>query len=1136
MRFRSLLTALVLGLGCTLNAQFTDDFADGDFTAGPAWDGDASLFTVVDDAGNMRLRSNSAGAATYALTTASTIATEAQWEFFVNLRFATSGSNYADVFVMSTSSDITTAANGYFVRIGGTADRVELFRSQAGVNSSLIVSTDGIVNSSTNNPFTIRVRRIGTDQWSLEYDDGATGTYVSAGTATDATFGTSTHFGIRIVQSTAASVVNNHFFDDFTVGPIPVDNTPPSLVSATATSSTAVDVRFSEAVEQSSAENIGNYALLPSTAITTATRDGGDPALVHLVLGSALANGTSYTLTANGVEDLTGNASSGTSVDFSYTETEAAEPGDVVINELMADPSPVVQLPDAEFIELFNTTTDKFIDLTGWILSTSSTQANLPSITLAPGQYVVLVNNAQLPNFTGLPNVFGWTLSNTALLNAGTILTLTAPGSLVIDEVAYAIGWYGDPVKDDGGWSLERINPFAPCSDATNWIASNDERGGSPGIQNSVFNDTPDTQAPVLVAVQVTSATEIVLLFDERLDATSVPAATYTIAPVLSITNVQLDPGSNDRVRVTLSTPLLEGNTHTILVEGIADCSGNVATSNGPLPFSLIIPSTPALGDVVINEIMPDPSPVVQLPDAEYVELFNTTADKYFDLTGWAFATLSTQANLPSVLLGPGDHLLLVNTAQLSNFSGVPNALGWSLSNTALLNTGTTLTLTAPGELVIDVVAYSSTWYGDDVKDDGGWSLERKNPFAPCSDGGNWTASNDERGGTPGAQNSVYNDTPDTTPPTLNSVQVASASEVILVFNEGVDAASAVAATYTITPTLNVLVAVPTNDRVRLLLSGELVAGTFYTVTVEGVADCSGNELALGTGSFALPEPISANDIIINEVLYDPIGTGSDFVELYNRSAKVLSLGGLQLANESNGVIGNYRLITADPVILMPGEYILLATNSLDIATRYPQSRTERFLQMSLPSYNNGSGTVVVADAENNTIDLFRYDDNLHFTLLNTTEGTSLERVDPNRPTSDDTNWHSAAQDIGKATPGFENSQYAPAPEARGEMTIDPAIFSPDNDGHQDLLTIAYRFDQPGFVGTMIVYDIAGRAVRTLWNNELLGTSGAVSWDGIMDSGSKARMGPYIVLLEAYDLSGNVEKFRQTVTLAHRLD
>src|SRR5690606_21372509 len=110
------------------------------------------------------------------------------------------------------------------------------------------------------------------------------------------------------------------------------------------------------------------------------------------------------------------------------------------------------------------------------------------------------------------------------------------------------------------------------------------------------------------------------------------------------------------------------------------------------------------------------------------------------------------------------------------------------------------------------------------------------------------------------------------------------------------------------------------------------------------------------------------------------------------------------------------------------------------------------------------------------------------------------------------------------------------APEPRGEMTIDPAIFSPDNDGHQDVLTITYRFDREGFAGTMIVFDVAGREIRKLMENRLLGTSGAISWDGLMDDGRKARIGPYIVMLEAFDLDGNVEHFKKTVTLAHFLD
>ena len=103
-------------------------------------------------------------------------------------------------------------------------------------------------------------------------------------------------------------------------------------------------------------------------------------------------------------------------------------------------------------------------------------------------------------------------------------------------------------------------------------------------------------------------------------------------------------------------------------------------------------------------------------------------------------------------------------------------------------------------------------------------------------------------------------------------------------------------------------------------------------------------------------------------------------------------------------------------------------------------------------------------------------------------------------------------------------------------MTIEPGIFSPDNDGFEDVLTVVYRFDQPGFVGNLSVYDIAGREVRKLMENQLLGTDGAISWDGILDDTSKARMGAYIVLFEVFDLDGTTELFKKTVTVAHKLN
>ncbi len=853
----------------TATAQVSDDFSDGNFNIGTVWNGSDALFAVVDDGGNQRLRSASPGAANYWLSTPSTLTDDAVWELFFDLRFATSGANFVDVHLMSSAADLASGVNGYFVRIGGTADRLELFRSDAGAAASLAVqSPDGVVNGSSSNPFRLKVTRNVGGLFTLQYDDGNTGSYTTAGSVTDATYITATHFGIRIEQSTAASAVNNHFFDDISAAPIPVDNTPPELLSATIVSATEIDLTFGEALEQATAEEENNYSIIPFNSAASVVLDGADPTLVHLTLAIAMQNGNTYTITVNGVEDLAGNACANEATDVTYLIPEVALPGEVIINEIMADPSPVVGLPDAEFVEIHNTTADKTFDLAGWTFSDGGTTGTLPGIILPPGGFAILTDDANAVLFAGF----------------GTVASLTTFPSINND---------GDPL---------------------------------------------------------------------------------------------------------------------------------------------------------------------------------------------------------------------------------------SLSNDAVT--------------VIDAVAFELEWYNDDAKDDGGWTLERKDPTAPCSSAGNWTASNDLQGGTPGAQNSVFAIVPDNTPPTLLNVLVSSATSVVLVFNEAMDAASLGSGTYVFDPGLSIVqVLVVNSSTVELVLSTPLVVGSLYTVTVTNVNDCPGNAITGGnTASFALPEPVEPGDVVINEVLYDPIGTGSDFVELYNRSSKTLSLAGWKLGNVSDGAVDDVLTITGASFLLLPGAYALICESTANIVSNYPQSRTERFVETDLPSYNNGEGGVVLQAPDGTQLDRFDYTDDLHFALVNETEGYSLERVDPDRPSDDPTNWHTASDVAGKATPGSMNSQFSEAPSASGEMTIEPAIFSPDQDGYQDLLTITYRFEQPGFIGSIVIYDIAGREVRRLMENQLLGAVGAISWDGILDGGSKGRMGPYIVVLEAYDLAGHVETYRKTVTLAHRLD
>jgi hypothetical protein len=46
--------------------------------------------------------------------------------------------------------------------------------------------------------------------------------------------------------------------------------------------------------------------------------------------------------------------------------------------------------------------------------------------------------------------------------------------------------WYQNPVKKEGGWTLEMIDTKNPCNGFSNWRASAIQKAGSPGKKNTV--------------------------------------------------------------------------------------------------------------------------------------------------------------------------------------------------------------------------------------------------------------------------------------------------------------------------------------------------------------------------------------------------------------------------------------------------------------------------------------------------------------------------------------------------------------------------------------------------------------------------------------------------------------------------
>lgn len=634
-----------------------------------------------------------------------------------------------------------------------------------------------------------------------------------------------------------------------------------------------------------------------------------------------------------------------------------------------------------------------------------------------------------------------------------------------------------------------------------------------------VGDEIVDVTPPVLVSATAINANLIDVLFDEPVDqVTSETLGNYDIQPFQSAASIVRDGSNLALVHITPFSPLTNGNTYTLFSNLVEDIVGNVSGSQST-NFMYLVADTPVAGDVVINEFMCDPTPVVGLKDVEYVEIYNRS-NKIFNVSGWKLGDAVSFGTAQNGWLLPNDYIVLTATANVDSFA-VATAV---TSFPSLNNSDDAVVLYDNAGNKLDSIFYTIDWYHDTDKDGGGYSLERINPDDPCTDITDWKGSNDSNGGTPGAINSVYDNTADVQTPIITQIIASAPSLVEVFFNEGMDPASLTNSIVVTSPVLTVQNKYFTGDIPTSLLinfNEALVGSQNYQIELQNIADCWLNSVNL-TSSFALAETAVLGDVIINEIMFDPLTGGSDWIELYNNSDKLIDLFEWQLAKLSDGVIANNDMIEQH-YLLQPRDYVVLTENISQITQNYPSSVLGKFIETNVPSYNNDSSSVYLLDNQifppNNVMDKVSYQDDWHFKLLDATKGKSLERLDPNGISDDKNNWHTAAEAIGFATPGGENSQLNPA-VSNGTFSLTSETISPDNDGMEDVLQINYEMEEAGYIGNFTIYDDRGRKIATVFQSELLASRGTFTWDGVRDDNTKASIGQYVALFEAFNVDG----------------
>lgn len=536
----------------------------------------------------------------------------------------------------------------------------------------------------------------------------------------------------------------------------------------------------------------------------------------------------------------------------------------------------------------------------------------------------------------------------------------------------------------------------------------------------------------------------------------------------------------------------------------------------------------PGQFDVIFTEIMADPEPVVGCPNSEYLEILNRS-NHPFNLRNWVLSDAAKSYLLPSFVLQPHSYAVICPAAFAQHFKEVQVLAidGFPTLN----NGGDTVSLHYLNGDLVHRVSYQQSQWGESWKKEGGWSLELIDTSKPCL-ASNWLVSADPSGGSPGKGNSVAQIL--TKLPTfhLEYAYPVERMSIVLRFSRGLKSGQDLQSLMNIKPGLIQWIELVTENQLMLHLSEGLEIGKKYELIISGLMDCLGQTIAETAINLAYPEPIEAGDVIINEVVFNPLSGFDDMVELMNRSHKVLNLAELYLvAMNGNGIWSDRTSLSAQAELLFPGDIIGFTPTSDLYRQHYPNGERMRLRHSNrLPSLPDQAGTIGLMLSSGMLVDSFSYREDFHFPLVPTKEGVGLERISPDLPSHSESNWTSGSYTNGYASPGYSNAAQITS-KSNMDISLSSDPFSPNGDGYQDALAVHFKISSDQAIFHLRVFDLTGRMVAFPVNTALNSGQGTFLWDGTGLDGDLLLPGIYLIHLESLDMDGRRCQKRTPVTL-----
>jgi hypothetical protein len=246
----------------------------------------------------------------------------------------------------------------------------------------------------------------------------------------------------------------------------------------------------------------------------------------------------------------------------------------------------------------------------------------------------------------------------------------------------------------------------------------------------------------------------------------------------------------------------------------------------------------------------------------------------------------------------------------------------------------------------------------------------------------------------------------------------------------------------------------------------------------------------------------------LSECLPNPTGNlQSEWVELYNRHDSTIDLSAWYIGDS----VGNY-LITAGSLTVDAGQYIVLVQDSVYFSFFYPDFPGQYFEPAQWPTLNNNGDIIRLIDPYGIEADRFAYESVYDSNYTWARSGR----------TGQEDKWGRSVTAGG--SPGEPNKIVLYTGSTK--IYTEPQIFSPNNDGIEDVVTIGLEAPEADTY-TLKIYDRQGRVVRTFLDGQS-SLQAEFVWDGKSDDGKQQPIGIYIVYFEAV----GVESAKTTVVIA----